>query len=172
MPVAQRRNDAMQQLNSVDQASIKDRNFAGEWYDNSGGVAFDSAIVLNLDTERINTAPTVFVMAADILTITEAGVYKFEYKVTASHSSGSSAAVLAIYLEEDPATGSFAIVPASIHYATQHTVGFNSAQSNVILRVGINYRYRVRVARSSGSDQLLTTNSASKLSVVRMWKNG
>lgn len=172
MPQSQRRNGPMQDLNKADLLSHHDRNFAGEWYDGPGGQTFTSAITVNLDTERLNTAPNAFTLLSDIVTVYEAGIHLLHFCVTSSHNSGSSPAVITAWLEEDPATNSFAIVPGTVMYATAHTTGYVSNVGMAILRIGIGYRYRVRVAVASGGDTFVTNSNQSKLSIVRLWKNG
>lgn len=171
-PTAQKRNASMQALNGVDMLHIDNKNFAAEYYDGPGGQTFTSAVTVNLDTEKLNAAPTVFSLTADIITLLEAGLYLFNFCATASHSSGSSNATIAVWLEEDPATGSFAIIPGTICYAVINTVGFVTAVNSSIIRAGIDYRYRLQIARTSGSDTMITVANQSKVSILRLFKNG
>lgn len=177
MPTVQKRNDAMMQLNQADLLRVQDRNFAAQWYDATGGQSFSfgtAAFTVNLDTEQLNTAPTVYSMASDILTITEAGVYLFTAQVTTQQSGGSSAAVNHIWLEQDPATGTFALVTAAQTYFTMAAIpsAAGSGFIHAMLRVGINYRYRLRLEQPYGSSTMITLAGCSRLTVVRQWKNG
>jgi len=169
MPIAQVRNASMQQLNSADLLSVKDRNFGAEWVDGAGGATFTAATTVPLATERINPAPELFVMNSNILTITEAGLFLFHFAVTASHS-GSGELVFQITLEEDPDTGSFAEIPGTIAYATFFN-GFGTAVNSALVRTQADYRYRLRVASLSGGTNSLVQNG-SKLSVVRLYGLG
>lgn len=178
MPVTgQKRNDSMQQLNSVDQTRIQDRNFGAEWYDSTGGQTYSlgsGTVVVNLDTERLNTAPSVYVMASDILTLTEAGIYLFNAQVTTKQNGGSSSVNSRIWLEQDPATGSFAEVLGSMSYFSHAPIPASSVTGviSLLLRAGIDYRYRLCLEEAGGSSPLITLINASKLSVMRLWQNG
>lgn len=175
MPIVQTRNASMQQLNSADALDVEDNNFGGEWYDHAGGQSFtlgNPLFVLNLDTEKINSAPTIYSMASNILTIAEAGLYLFSYQVMVS--SGGQAVTHAV-LEQDPATGSFSVsIPAVTYFPTQGAglSGISTGVVTALIQVGINYRYRIRVEQSHGSTPMLTVADGSKLSVMRLFKNG
>jgi hypothetical protein len=169
MPVVGLRNADAQAINSADQLDVEDRNFGAEWYDAAGGTSFSTDTVVPLTTTRHNSAPEIYSMTSNILTILEAGLYFFNFAVTAQHV-GSSELVFFSRLEEDPDSGSFAQVPGTLTYTTFFAgqgTGFNSA----LIRVGIDYRYRLVVSSLSGGSNSLFANS-SKLSVIRLFKNG
>lgn len=177
MTIAQKRNASMQQLNSADLLPVENKNFAAEWYDSAGGQSYLSgnpAFTVNLDTERVNTAPTVFALSSDIITLTDAGLYLFNFLVTVRQNGGSSAVVSRMWLEEDPDTGVFAEVPATMNYFSTAAISAASSSGFVsaTLRVGINYRYRVRLEETSGSSSLITVANASYLNIIRLFKNG
>src|SRR6476620_8600286 len=107
MPIVQVRKPSMMQLNSADELDVEDNNFGAEWYDHAGGQVIllgTGPFTLNLDTERINSAPTIYSMAAGILTIADAGLYLF-YSQLIMSSNGN--AINRMWLEQDPATGTF-----------------------------------------------------------------
>lgn len=177
MPIVQERNASMQELNSADAQDIEDRNFGAEWYDSTGGQTFilgNAAIVLNLNTQRVNSAPTIFSMASSILTITEAGLYLFSYSVTLAQNGGSNINANHAYLEQDPATGTFAPITSLRNYfpVAPLASAIGSGMMTSIVQVGINYRYRVRVEQVTGSAPMITVANTSKLSVIRLFKNG
>lgn len=170
MPTAQVRNASMQQLNSADLLDIENNNFGAEWYDGAGGAGFLGATVVPLATTRHNSAPEIFSLSSNILTITEAGLYLFNFAVTGANS-GSAELIIEAHLEEDPDTGVFATVPGTITYLTWFT-GWGTLYNSAILRVGIDYRYRLVAARVGGAVTPTFLQNGSKLGVVRLFKNG
>lgn len=176
MPVIQTRNTEAQLLGSPDHLQTDDRNFAGEWYDATGGQDFilgGGPYTLNLDTEKINSAPEVFDMSSDILTISAAGLYLFSFQLMVVHDGGSSAAANRVWLEEDPDTGSFAqSLPAVNYFPMASLASVSTGVCTALIQVGIDYRYRIRFEQSYGSTPLTTVADGSKLTVVRLFKNG
>lgn len=170
MPIAQVRNASMQEIGSTDHLKTDNKNFGAEWYDSAGGTTFIDAVTVPLAGEKINTAPTVFSMDSGVLTVTEAGLYLFNFSVTVNNS-GSDEMIFQAFLQEDPATGTFATVIGTSTYGTLFA-GNGSVFNSSLVRAGISYRYRIRASRHGGvvSSQLL--QNGSKLSVVRLFKNG
>lgn len=177
MPTVGLRNADAQQIGSADHLDVEDRNFGAEWYDATGGQTYTlgtAAFTLNLDTTRINTAPTVFELASNIVTLKEAGLYLFNYKTTIIHNGGSSSAASRLWLEEDPDTTVFTLVPATAIYLHQPPIFAASVSGSgfLYIRAGIDYRYRLRLEESSGSSPLITTANGTQLSIIRQFKNG
>lgn len=170
MPSAQVRNASMQQLNRADQLDFEDRSWGAEWFDSVGGTSFMSATVVPLAGERHNSAPEIYEMVSNILTVREAGLYLILYTVVADQA-GSGELNFQAYLELDPDAGSFAQFPGSIGYNTIFN-GAGSISNYIILRLGIDYRVRLVVARIGGADVPELLQNESKLSVVRLFKNG
>lgn len=174
MPSAQTRNASMQQLNSPDALDTEDRNFGAEWYDSAGGQAFlfsQGPFTLNLDVEKINSAPEFLTMSSDILTLLEAGLYLFSFQLMVT---ANGAGITHAWLEQDPDTTVFALVPAAVTYfpTSNGVSGISTATVTNIVQVGIDYRYRIRYEQSHGSTPTTTVANGSKLSVVRLFKNG
>lgn len=174
MASMQTRNASMQQLNSADALDVEDRNFGAEWYDHAGGQSFQLGTgphLLNLDTEKLNSAPEFYAMVSDILTIAEAGLYLFSFQFMASTNGN---AVSHVWLEEDPDTGVFAVaLPATAYFPTPASInGISTVTVTSLIQVGIDYRYRIRFEQSHGSTPATTVADGSKLSVVRLFKNG
>lgn len=177
MPTVGLRNVDAQQIGAADHLDVEDRNFGAEWYDATGGQTYTlgtAAFTLNLGTTRINTAPTVFEIASNIITLLEAGLYLFNYKTTITHNGGSSNAVSRFWLEEDPDTTVFTLVPATSIYISQPpiTAASVSGSGSLYLRAGIDYRYRLRLEEVSGSSPLITAANGTQLSIIRQFKNG
>lgn len=176
MPSAQVRNQAMQALNGADLDDVENKNWGAEWYDSTGMVGFNSgsgAFTLNLDTERINSAPEVFVMASDVLTILEAGLYLFSIQCMVSQNGTTNVATNHVVLQEDPDTGVFASLPhAASFFSMPNLISVATGNVVTLVQVGINYRYRVRLNQLYGSSNVNTVPDGSKLTVVRLFKNG
>lgn len=177
MPVMQVRNAEAQALGYVDHLRTDDRNFAGEWYDSGNlSAGFVAATPMLLPAVRHNSAPEVYAMASNVLTIAEAGLYLFDYTLFANPPSTTHTSFYC-YLEQDPATGVFAAVPASMSVGVTISGSSGAAHTSVLLRVGINYRYRVMAATFGVTHTMVgssggNTYYGSRLSVVRLFKNG
>lgn len=174
MPIVQTRNASMQELNSADALDVENNNFGAEWYDHTGGQSFQlgsGTFTLNLDTERINSAPEFYSMAADILTLADAGLYLFSWQLMVS---ANGLGVTHAWLEQDPATAVFAAVPSAVTYfpTVNGITGLSTAVVTNLIQVGLSYRYRIRFEQSHGSTPTVTVLDGSKLSVVRLFKNG
>lgn len=169
MPTVGIRNNDAQQIGSTDHLDVEDRNFGAEWYDGAGGTSFATDTVVPLATTRHNSAPEIYSLASNILTVLEAGLYFFSFAVTAQHA-GSSELIFFSRLQEDPDTGTFADIPGTITYTT-FFAGQGTAFNSALLRVGLDYRYRIIVSSLSGGSNSLFQNG-SKLSVFRLFKNG
>lgn len=169
MPAAQERNDEMARLLSADLLSSDDRNVAFEAYDTAGNT-FTSLEVHSFNTTRLNTAPTVFSFDGSILTIAEAGIYQLSFHAVFVNVGATQLAEASILVDEDPATGTFAAVPAFAADVALPISGRNSAGCTCLRRVGAGYRYRVRVVRNSGVDTLAVVNNGSLLNAMRLFK--
>lgn len=170
MPIVSTHNASHHQISSADQLDVENNNFGAEWYDAAGGTSFLGTTVVPLGTERHNSAPEIYDLASNILTIAEAGLYLFHFAATGANS-GSAELIAAMTLDEDPATGVFAAVPGTLTYATWFN-GSGTMFNSALLRVGIDYRYRLAVSRIGGAVTPTLVANASHLSVVRLFKNG
>jgi hypothetical protein len=177
MPSSQVRNADAQILGFVDHLNVEDRNFSAEFYDNVGGQSYllgDPVLTVNIDTSRINSAPTIYSLASDVVTIAEAGLYLASFHVSSQLAGGSTSVVSQFWLEEDPDTGVFGEVTASrgffVHAGILNSV--SGASMTTLLQVGIDYRYRIRLEQIYGSSTLNTLFRGSKISFIRLFKNG
>lgn len=176
MPTVQVRNPSLQQLESADLLDVEANNFCAEWYDSGGfGANYIAAITVPLAATRHNFAPQIYVMASNILTITEAGFYFFNYTVQTGPETPGDGAGYA-FLQQDPATGTFADLIASMAMAVSVAGSAITIHSNVILKVEANYRYRLMAASAGTNYQLrgagLGAPNGSRFSVIRLYKNG
>lgn len=170
MPVVQIRNADAQMLGSADHLFYDDRNFAGEWYNNAVSASYIAAINVPLNVTRFNAVPQVYSLGADIITLLEAGFYVISFLVVAQKTTFSATeGSFYAFLEEDPATGTFATVPASTAYATCFSAP-GSCYGSAIVLTQANYRYRVRSA-THGVPHTMLANSCN-LSIFRLYKNG
>lgn len=88
---------------------------AATFYNDVGGALIGSAARKDalLDKTLTNSAPSNFVLASNIVTIAEAGIYYFSYAYLASVTTGTRHS-LSIFLQRDPlGVGSFADIPGS-----------------------------------------------------------
>jgi hypothetical protein len=166
MPDAQERNASMQSLGSADHLRAQDRNISIAMYGQNGGPIFNSAQTVTLEEIRYNHAPEVFEVDSDILTVNMAGIYLFLFAAGAYDYLTTGDATVGAWLEEDPATAVFAQVPATVSYAAILAGGYATLQMQAVLRVGEGYRYRLRVARITGSGNLIIGMASSSLSAI------
>lgn len=173
MPIAQQRNDELAALLSADLLSVNDRNVVLSLYDAVGN-SFTTTETHVMGTTRLNTAPTVFVVAGGILTIGEPGLYLMLAHATFVNSGGSGEAGAFMWLEEDPGTGTYAAVPALSMTAWLPTVAGAQQSTGVmgVVRALEGYKYRWRVARTSGSDIVAVAANGSGWDVIRLYKLG
>lgn len=175
MPVVQVRNAEAALLGSTDHLFFDDRNFCAEFYDHAGGQTFilgNSPVLVNLDTVKVNVAPTEITLASDIITLVEAGLYLFRFQVMVIHNGSSSATVNRCWLEEDPATGVFAMTLPAVNYFTMAPI-INSVGTGcgfALRMTQANYRYRIMVDQQYGSGSEKTVADGSSLSIVRLFK--
>lgn len=168
-PIIQTRNADAQLLGSPDHLWAKDRNFVLEAY-GGGAENFIAETVLAVTTVRQNYTPELYDLDSSILTLFEAGVYQFCYRSTFSMSGGGAGQAI-IYLQQDPATGTFATVLASAYYLYL-PAGLNATFQVVLpLLVGIDYRYRIAAIRSSGAGFVQSLNQSTNLSVSLLLNN-
>ena len=169
MPISQVRNSDAQLLGSADHGLAKDKNFVFEAYHSSSNT-FTAETVLSLNVVRQNFTEELYDLTSNVLTLYQAGVYLFNLRTSFS-MSGGVAGQAAFYLQEDPATGVFATVLASVGYAYIPASLNTTLQISVPLRVGSNYRYRLAAIRSSGTGNVSTVSQATTLSAILLYNN-
>lgn len=169
MPVTQTRNADAQLLGSVDHLWARDRNFAFEAY-GGGAENFTSETVFGLSTIRQNYTPELFDLSSNILTIFEAGVYLFSVRSTLTMTGGGAGQAL-VYLQQDPATGTFTSVVSSLTYVYIPPALNTTFQMVIPLLVGLDYRYRIAGIRTSGSGNVQTLNQSNNLAAILLLNN-
>ncbi|MCB1712489.1 MAG: hypothetical protein KDH96_08460, partial [Candidatus Riesia sp.] len=140
-------------------------------YDNTGGLTFTTtAITVNLDTTRKNTAGSNFSLASDIITIAVTGIYLVTYSCTTDGSTGAGRSTSTAYIELDPATATFTEIDGTrcYMYNRDTTNGNNTGTRTFVLDVTVaNSRIRMQVVRDSGSDTLQTKADGSSITIMR-----
>ena len=168
-PIIQTRNADAQLLGSPDHLWAKDRNFAFEAYAASSE-SFTGETVLGIGNQRQNFSPEIYDFSSNILTIFQPGVYLFSYHSSFTMSGGVAGQV-AVYLQQDPATGTFTTVLGTIQYVYLPANLNASMQCVIPLLVGINYRYRIAAIRTSGSGNVSTISQTTELSAILLFNN-
>lgn len=155
MANAQHRNDEMAALLTADLLTTVDRNLCAEFYNSATGTTFSTiATAAPLNTTRLNLATTRFLLGSNEVFITRPGIYQVAYHVTIGHATGSSNAVAACWLEQAPAAGAYAEVPATKTFVVMHGASWGSGQAASILRVSESSKFRIMAQRDMGSDTL------------------
>lgn len=167
MPIVQERNSESQLLGSVDHLFYEDRQFCAEWIDSAGGLSFSAVVTVPWATARHNFFPLLYTMSAGVLTLLEAGFYIFDWTLYCS-KAGVTEGSFYSYLEQDPATGTFAEVTASRTNVTTFSPP-GVLHNTLVLRAQANYRYRVQVATFGAT--FTTVANQSRLSVIRLFRS-
>lgn len=172
MPIVQQRNSEAQLLGSVDHLFFNDRNFPIDIY-NSGSESFTSEVTLGLNTIRYNPASEVYTLASNILSVKIPGYYLINFRTTLTMTGGGAGQAI-ISLKQDPATGTFATVIASLSYVYLPPALNQSMQLTtpvLVTGAGI-FRYYISGIRSSGAGNVNTISGSTSLNVVRLYQNG
>lgn len=143
-------------------------NYAFDAYDASGGQTFASTpVTINIDTERINTDSSIFVLNSDdSVTVNTDDIFLFIVRVSTDVSSGTSRSTSRIWLEYSDDNGSsWNIIPGSYSYMYNRTanVGDNSCTINLLHQTVSGRRYRIRAARVNGSATITTQVNGSEI---------
>lgn len=129
-----------------------------EAYDNTGGQTFtNTAVTLNLDTERTNTNTSIFSLSDDVLTINATDAFIFVYRMTAGITVGTRKQGI-VYLEQN--SGSWVEVDgsrASGYARTGTEYGTAAGFCAVSVTSGDTFRLRV-----TGVDTDTNTTQADK----------
>lgn len=150
---AQTRNDQMQGLLTADLLPATDRNLAAQFYNNTEPEIAASAVTVPLDLTRVNTAPTLYSLADDAVTIAASGIYLIAAHMAIVHSSGTDPATVVGWLEVDAGAG-FAEATATKFYAVVLGSGGGGGAAVTILRLLAGDVVRIRAVRDSGGDTL------------------
>lgn len=172
MPIMQERNSEAWMLGGVDHLRFDDRNFPIDIY-NTGSESFTSEVTLGLDTVRYNPAPEVYTLASSILSIHIPGYYLVNFRTTLTMTGGGAGQAI-ISLKQDPATGTFATVLATLSYVYLPPALNQSMQLTtpvLVTGAGI-FRYIIVGIRASGAGNVNTISGSTALNVVRLYQNG
>lgn len=104
-------------------------------YDAAGGNSVSSTLTtLNVDTERVNTHPDIFVLAADEVQINASGTYVFEYNASYDVSVATRTSARTLMEREAPG-GAFTAIPGTLSfgYHRQTTNGEDTHSAKFIL---------------------------------------
>lgn len=175
--VVQQRNAEMTSLASSDLLSVNDKNAAIQVYDASGLGSFTLGVTLQVALDTLsfsNHFPEVFSFESNVITVLEHGLYHFYGSSTATQAGGSSAAGLNVWIDEDPATGVWALLPVSSSYYTVPAISAARASGSFSFtkHVAPGYRYRMRTTQHSGSGPFTTVAGMSLLGIIRLFKTG
>jgi hypothetical protein len=171
----QKRNAEMTALASADLLSANDKNAATELYASAGGVAFTLGVTgtVSLNTQIVTSFPEVFTMTAGNLVILEYGLYHF-YGTLTAQTSNSSSGGLETWVEEDPNTGVWSVIPQSeCYFPVLPLLNSRTSGNFTFTRFSQpNFKYRLRATQLYGSSGLTTVANNCKLGVVRLFKQG
>lgn len=128
-----------------------------------------SGAVVPFNQTRQNSDGAIFSLSSGVITISETGVYVFNFQTTTSTTSGSARSTTYAWLEEDTG-GGFSAVAGSYHYMYNRIAGNgeSTGSASLILSVTSGYSYRVYCNRYSGTDTISTLANASRLTIMKI----
>ena len=139
-----------------------------EIYDSTGGQIFDNAstIVIDMDTERTNTNPSVFSAASGVITVNASFTGLVSYRVNTNNTTNTRAFSQG-FLQIDTG-GGFVTVPGSLVYAYNRNSadGTNSASATFAIDITSGDQLQVMLEGNGGED--LTTVVGSNLVIQRL----
>ena len=124
-------------------------------YDGAGGQGLSTSdITVNLDTVRLNSAPSIFSIASDEVTINTNGRFKFEYRVTGDSPSGTRANMIAL-MQRDTGGGFADIDATTVHDYMRNAQGTATTNGSFVIDVndGDVFRLRARVSTGTATTQ-------------------
>jgi hypothetical protein len=129
----------------------------------------NSGAVVPFSVTRQNSDGAIFALSSGVVTISETGVYLFQFQITTQITSGTGRSSSYAWLEEDTG-GGFSAVAGSYQYMYNRTLGLgeNTGSSSLILSVTSGYDYRVYCTRYAGSDTVETEPNASRLTIMKI----
>lgn len=128
-----------------------------------------SGAVVPFNQTRQNSDGTIFSLSSGVVTISETGVYLFQFQVSTQITSGTARSASYAWLEEDTG-GGFSAVAGSYQYMynRQASQGENTGATSLILSVTSGYDYRVYCQRLSGTDTVETEAGGSRLTIMKI----
>jgi len=123
-------------------------------YDNAGGQSTGTtAITVNLDTERANSHPEIFVLANDEIQINMAGVYEFEFRFTVD-TTGNTRLTHIGTMERQAPGGSYSTVDGTDTYTytrSNAALGGSATCRFILDDVVVGEKFRLRVVQDVGT---------------------
>jgi len=128
-----------------------------------------SGAVVPFDQTRQNSDGAIFSLTSGVVTISETGVYLFQFQITTQVTLGTGRSASYAWLEEDTG-GGFSAVAGSYQYMynRQATAGENTGSTSLILSVTAGYDYQVYCERYFGTDTVATEAGASRLTIMKI----
>jgi len=129
----------------------------------------NSGAVVPFDQTRQNSDGAIFSLSSGVVTISETGVYVFNFQTTTSTTSGVARSTTYAWLEQNTG-GGFSAVAGSYHYMYNRTTGNgeSTGSSSLVLSVTSGYSYRVYCQIYSGTDTVGTLANASRLTIMKI----
>ena len=91
-------------------------------YDTTGGTTVTTSLTtLNVDTERVNTHPAIYVLSSDTVQINQAGTYIFEFRASFDSTTTTRTNARTELQREPAAGGGFTAITASIAFSYHRT---------------------------------------------------
>lgn len=154
MAHCQLRNSENCSILQADLLDSRDRNLVCQFLDSTGGDAFTTAITVNLDSEVINTADTVFSISSDVVSIARNGIFLVQYQVTVEHTFGTgTTGTVRAFLQQNIGGGGWNDVNPS-YYGTLSGSGYYvSAGGMIPMFINNGTDLRLRVERADNNTQ-------------------
>jgi len=140
-------------------------------YDDAGGGSIGTTVtVVNIDTERYNSHPDVFVLAADEVQINMSGVYEINYRASANNATTTRTNALWALQRQEPG-GSFAEIDGSRGYSYHRTSGNGTGSSfgkAIISHIGVGDKIRLIGIITAGTSSISSIADGSSLTIRKL----
>jgi hypothetical protein len=136
-------------------------------YDATGGTNVTSVDTVILDTERINTASSIFTLSTNTVEINADITASVIYRVSTDVSTGTNRSLTTAWLEIDTGAGFSEVAGSRVYmYNRQATAGGNTGTAALILSLNTGDILRIRCQRIQGTDTTVTIANGSSLTIV------
>jgi hypothetical protein len=143
----------------------------GSVYDATGGQVFAGTVTVNLDTVQAlsGDGANFYSLAADVVTVAEAGTYLVSYECSLDKSNGAIRCTSRTFLERDSG-GGFTLEPGtdSFAYMRNTASGEGTSVCSTILSIAAGDQFRLRASRFSGAQNLVTVANGTRLTFLRV----
>ena len=147
-------------------ASIDNMSTASFYDDTADQNIATSETVINLNSTRLNNAPSVFSLSANQVTVSDSGFYLVSWNVGWKLGSGTRSG-LRSYIQVDTGSG-FSTIDASVAFSYGRLTGQYMGSSGGSIVLDLNAGYMIRLASMGESETGVTAPNSVFLNIVHL----